>query len=70
MKKSKNKYYNKKHPLIYAIELKEKAVKCKANPKIIAQIEKTIKSEAKKSAKILKNIDKLIEDVNKTLKEE
>jgi len=42
------------HPLIKAIRLKKEAIKKKAHPKIIENIQKRIKAEAQKSLEILK----------------
>ncbi len=41
------------HPLIEAIKLRDKAKKNKAHPKLIGNLEKRIKDEAKASMKIL-----------------
>jgi hypothetical protein len=51
------------HPLIKAIELKEQALKNKADKKIIDMLQKRIDEEAEKSSKILGDVDKWIKDI-------
>lgn len=42
-----------KHPLVRAIELKEKAIRKGADPKIISNLENIVSQEAQKSVSII-----------------
>lgn len=58
-----------KHPLLQAIELRERAIKAKAHPLILKRIERLIGEESKKSLSILKKSTLLVEDSLSSSKE-